>query len=41
MILLLDLIHDRAKGSINMQLIAPHPSLLPLFYQAIGFILTL
>jgi len=32
MVLLLDVIHDPAKGIVNMQLIAPHASLLPLFY---------
>lgn len=39
MVLLVDAIAN--QGVLNLQIQTPHPALLQLFYQAIGFILVL
>jgi len=36
-----DAILDASAGSLQMAYSAPHDSILPLFYQAIGFVLNM
>jgi len=39
MVLLLDVIVDTTNGALNIQYHGPHETVLPLFYQAIMFVL--
>lgn len=41
MILTVDTIYDQSKSLLQLNYVAPHPSLLPLMLQALGFIINL